>query len=61
VSARGWAAIVLSLSALALGASGCGGDDEDETTEPTISAPPPAGSPQEQFERFCQQNPQACG
>ena len=23
--------------------------------------PPPAGSPQEQFEQFCEQNPGACG
>jgi hypothetical protein len=100
VSARGWAAILLSLSALALAASGCGGDDEGDKTEPSISVPqtveptietttdpatsptatapggkldprqpdsptndvpPPAGSPEEQFERFCEQNPGACG
>jgi multidrug efflux pump subunit AcrA (membrane-fusion protein) len=27
----------------------------------TNDVPPPAGSPQEAFEKQCQQNPQACG
>lgn len=102
MSAPGRAALLLSLGALALGATGCG-DDEDDAIQPTISVPqtvepppsaetntapetetettapgggkvlpgesdspandipPPAGSPQEQFERFCEQNPEACG
>jgi hypothetical protein len=28
---------------------------------PTNDVPPPAGSPQEAFEKQCQQNPSACG
>ena len=27
----------------------------------TNDVPPPAGSPQDAFEKFCRQNPQACG
>jgi hypothetical protein len=70
VSARGRAAILLSVPVLALGASGCIGDgEEDDATQPTTERPdspgndlPPApGSPEEQFERFCEQNPGACG
>ena len=102
--------VLLTALALALGAAGCGGDDDEgdttdfeisvpeatvqsETTEPTETAPqtttqedgggtggtsppsakpgkqdsaandtpPPAGSPQEAFEKECEQNPAACG
>ncbi|MGH2955852.1 MAG: hypothetical protein ACRDL6_02520 [Solirubrobacterales bacterium] len=102
MSARGKAAIALSVTALALGASGCiGEDDEEAATQPSIpvpettappapaettpapvtptttapsgkqggrkpdspanDVPPASGSPEEQFERFCEQNPAACG
>lgn len=77
MSARGRAAILLAAPVLALGASGCMGDDEDDdaaqpptpapqTVEsppdsPANDVPPPTGSPQKQFERFCEQNPGACG
>ena len=93
-------ALVLGLLVLALGTTGCIGDDEEEgvtipsvpvTTEeddvstfttpttattptapetqpdpgqadtPENDVPPPSGSPQDQFEQFCKQNPEACG
>ncbi len=94
-------ALPTALLALALGASGCLGDDEEDSgitlpsvpattqenvttlttpttaTEPTTpkakpvdpnqpdtpenDVPPPSGSPQERFEEFCKQNPEACG
>jgi hypothetical protein len=102
--------IPLTLLVLVLGASGCGGDDDETTSAPSISVPvvsvpttggvsvpnvsttttpppdivttgkggtakpnpaapdapsndlpPPPGSPQEAFERQCEQNPAACG
>jgi len=94
---------------IGLAIAGCGGDDSDETTAPTVSipaitspiapttttppastttttptdatttgkgakpvnpkapdsetndVPPPPGSPQEAFEKQCEQNPAACG
>lgn len=92
-------ALPLALLVLALGASGCLGDDEEEVTIPSVPAtteeddvstfttpttattstapeaqpdpdqpdtpendvPPASGSPQDQFEQFCKQNPEACG
>jgi hypothetical protein len=90
-------ALPAALIALALGASGCFGDDEDEgitiptapattgetptfTTTPTEATtptapeppdpsqgdtpendvPPASGSPESQFEQFCEQHPEAC-
>jgi hypothetical protein len=101
-------ALALLLPALVLGAAGCGGDDDEDETTPSVTAPavtgtapattaappttteaptttktpktggtpsydpvkpdtpendvpPPPGSPQEAFERQCEQNPSACG
>jgi hypothetical protein len=47
--------------------TGNGGTGVPTTANPnnpdsaTNDVPPPAGSPQESFEKHCQQNPRACG
>jgi hypothetical protein len=35
--------------------------DPNQPDSPTNDVPPPAGSPQEAFEKQCEQNPAACG
>ena len=35
--------------------------DPGKADTPENDVPPPAGSPQEAFERMCEQNPSACG
>jgi hypothetical protein len=35
--------------------------DPGQPDSPTNDVPPPPGSPQEQFEQQCEQNPEACG
>ena len=40
------------------GGAGAEGGQPDSAEN---DVPPPAGSPQERFERFCEQNPGACG
>jgi hypothetical protein len=35
--------------------------DRNKPDSPTNDVPPPTGSPQEAFEKQCEQNPQACG
>jgi hypothetical protein len=104
-SGRRRLALALVLSALLVGAAGCGDDEEETTPSVTVPAatgtapettaapttteattttkppktggtpsyeqgkpdtpendvPPPPGSPQEAFERMCEQNPSACG
>jgi hypothetical protein len=35
--------------------------DPGRPDSPTNDVPPPQGSPQEQFEQRCEQNPEACG
>jgi hypothetical protein len=35
--------------------------DPSQPDSQTNDVPPPAGSPQEAFEKHCEQNPQACG
>jgi hypothetical protein len=35
--------------------------NQNEPDSETNDLPPPAGSPQEAFEKQCEQNPQACG
>jgi hypothetical protein len=37
------------------------GADPSKPDSAGNDVPPPAGSPQEAFEKHCQQNPQACG
>ena len=37
------------------------GADASKPDSATNDVPPPAGSPQEAFEKQCQQNPRACG
>jgi hypothetical protein len=37
------------------------GADPNQPDSPSNDVPPPAGSPQEAFEKHCQQNPEACG
>jgi hypothetical protein len=41
--------------------TGKGGFDPKQPDSETNDVPPPPGSPQEAFEKQCQQNPQACG
>jgi hypothetical protein len=41
--------------------SGGGRYDPAKPDTPENDVPPPAGSPQEAFEQFCEQNPAACG
>ena len=42
--------------------TGKGGNfNPSEPDSETNDVPPPAGSPQEAFEKQCEQNPQACG
>jgi hypothetical protein len=46
------------------GTGGSGGAPAPRTTpedSPRHDVPPPKGSPAERFERFCDQNPGACG
>ena len=40
---------------------GTGGVDPNKQDSETNDVPPPAGSPQEAFEKQCEQNPEACG
>ena len=41
--------------------AGKGNVNPQEPDSETNDVPPPAGSPQEAFEKQCEQNPQACG
>jgi hypothetical protein len=41
--------------------SGGGRYDPEQPDTPENDVPPPAGSPQEAFEKMCEQNPAACG
>ena len=41
--------------------SGGGRYDPAKPDTPENDVPPPAGSPQEAFEKMCEQNPAACG
>lgn len=38
-----------------------GAADPNQPDSPTNDVPPPAGSPEERFEQYCEQNPGACG
>lgn len=38
-----------------------GSYDPGKPDSPENDVPPPAGSPQEAFEKMCEQNPEACG
>ncbi len=40
---------------------GTGTPDPAQPDSPENDVPPPPGSPQEAFEKFCEQNPGACG
>ena len=41
--------------------NGTGGVSPNQPDSETNDVPPPAGSPQEAFEKQCEQNPDACG
>ncbi len=43
------------------GGGGGGSVNPSEPDTATNDKPPPAGSPEEAFEQFCEQNPGACG
>ena len=43
------------------GSGAGGGFNPGKPDSPTNDVPPPPGSPQESFERFCNKNPAACG
>ncbi len=62
--------VLIVLLAVLVFAPGCGGDDEPEAspplpdlTVPQTDAAPPADSPAERFEDFCNENPgsRGCG